>query len=224
MNQFKHAWDFYLNNWQYFFMLAAPVMFIEGLVAYLILPVQNLTQPEDIVDFFNSNASLIGLVGLFGTVLSISFLGGLYVSYDLKDKGENIDPLNALSIGFKKFFPFLGAYFICSIAIFFSAFLLILPAFYVAGRLALFPPLMMLENKGVMDSLRLSWDKTDEHGGILFGLTLVFFLITFLVASLLQLILEPGIGQIAVLAVLEYVVVIPWGYVYFSLYKSLKNQ
>ena len=83
---------------------------------------------------------------------------------------------------------------------------------------------MMLENKGVMDSLRLSWDKTDEHGGILFGLTLAFFLITFLVASLLQLILEPGIGQIAVLAVLEYVVVIPWGYVYFSLYKSLKNQ
>ena len=224
MNQFKHAWNFYLNNWQYFFILAAPVMFIEGLVAYLILPVQNLTQPEDIVDFFNSNASLIGLVGLFGTVLSISFLGGLYVSYDLKDKGENIDPLNALSKGFKKLFPFLGAYFICSIAIFFSAFLLILPAFYVAGRLALFPPLMMLENKGVMDSLRLSWDKTDEHGGILFGLTLVFFLITFLVASLLQLILEPGIGQIAVLAVLEYVVVIPWGYVYFSLYKSLKNQ
>ena len=74
MNQFKHAWNFYLNNWQYFFILAAPVMFIEGLVAYLILPVQNLTQPEDIVDFFNSNASLIGLVGLFGTVLSLSLI------------------------------------------------------------------------------------------------------------------------------------------------------
>ena len=82
MNQFKHAWNFYLNNWQYFFILAAPVMFIEGLVAYLILPVQNLTQPEDIVDFFNSNASLIVLVMLFGItytsgpwLLRVSVLG-----------------------------------------------------------------------------------------------------------------------------------------------------
>ena len=83
---------------------------------------------------------------------------------------------------------------------------------------------MMLEDKRVMDSLKLSWDKTDEHGGILFGLTLLFFSITLALASIFQTLLDPGIGQLVVLAIIEYVVVIPWGYVYFSLYKSLRNQ
>ena len=224
MNQFKHAWTFYINNWQYFLMLAAPVMGIEVITAYLILPVQSFTQPEDILDFLSTNGALISLVSFFGTLLSISFIGGLYVSYEVKDKGENIDPLNALLAGFKKFLPLFGAYLLCSIAVFFSAFLLILPAFYIAGRFSLFPALMMLEDKRVMDSLKLSWDKTDEHGGILFGLTLLFFSITLALASIFQSLLDPGIGQLVVLAIIEYVVVIPWGYVYFSLYKSLRNQ
>jgi hypothetical protein len=30
--------------------------------------------------------------------------------------------------------------------------------------------------------------------------------------------------QLVVLAIIEYVIVIPWGYVYFSLYKSLKRH
>ena len=224
MNQFKHAWTFYINNWQYFLMLAAPIMAIEAIAAYLISPIQGITQIEDIVDFYMNNVVLIILVVIFATLLTTSFMGGLFLSYDEKDKGENIDPLNALLAGFKKFLPLFCAYLLCSIAVFFSAFLLILPAFYIAGRFSLFPALIMLEDKRVMDSLKLSWDKTDEHGGILFGLTLSFFSISFFLASIFLSLLDPGIGQIVVLTIIEYVVVIPWGYVYFSLYKSLRNQ
>ena len=33
MNQFKNAWNFYLNHWQYFALLAAPILAIEVVTA-----------------------------------------------------------------------------------------------------------------------------------------------------------------------------------------------
>jgi hypothetical protein len=224
MNQFKHAWNFAFNNWQYFLILAAPVMAVEIATASLISPMQNVTQPEDFMIFINDNGTAIGTIGILGMLLSISFVGGLFVSYNAKDEGIDIEPLSALLAGFKKFFPILGAYLLASIAIFFSAFLLILPAFYIAGRLSLFSPLIMLENKSITESLQLSWERTDEHGGTLFGLTLLFFSITMLAASVVQSLLVPGIAQYILLGLVEYIIVIPWGYVYFSLYRSFKTQ
>ena len=38
MNQFKDAWNFYLNHWQYFALLAAPILAIEVVTAQLITP------------------------------------------------------------------------------------------------------------------------------------------------------------------------------------------
>jgi len=82
----------------------------------------------------------------------------------------------------------------------------------------------MLEDKGAIESLKLSWEKTDEHGTTLFGLTIAFFSLTMIFASVAQSIISPGLTQLVVLAIIEYVIVIPWGYVYFSLYKSLKRH
>ena len=72
--------------------------------------------------------------------------------------------------------------------------------------------------------MQLSWERTDEHGGTLFGLTLLFFSITMLAASVVQSLLVPGIAQYILLGLVEYIIVIPWGYVYFSLYRSFKTQ
>jgi hypothetical protein len=99
-----------------------------------------------------------------------------------------------------------------------------LPGIYVGARLALYPSYMMIENRGVIDSLKLSWEATDEHGGTLFGLTLLFIVITVIPAIVFQLMLVPGLMQIIILAVIEYVVVIPWAFLYYSLYFSQKNQ
>jgi hypothetical protein len=83
---------------------------------------------------------------------------------------------------------------------------------------------MMMENKGVFDSLKLSWEATDEHGSTLFGLTLLFLVVMLIPSSIFTSILDPGLTQIMILGVFEYVVVIPWSYMYFSLYKSQKKS
>ena len=52
--------------------------------------------------------------------------------------------------------------------------MLILPGFYLYGRLGLFPYLLCLMRKGAMDSLGESWTLTEEFATKLFLLTTTF--------------------------------------------------
>ncbi|MDA0775478.1 MAG: hypothetical protein O2846_03815 [Proteobacteria bacterium] len=224
MNQFRSAWNFYFNNWQFFAVLAAPVFFVEVAAAYLVIPLENATQPDDIIDFFSSNSGPIGLLGFLGMILSISFLGGMHVAFDAKYSDSSIEPLNALLSGFKKFFPLFGAYILSAIVVFFGLLLLILPGIYVGARLALFPAYIMLQNKGVLESLKLSWENTDEHGRTLFSLTIIFALLSIVLASIFSFVLDTGLVKVVILGIVEYVIIVPWIYIYYSLYKSQISQ
>ncbi|NCW10672.1 MAG: hypothetical protein EBW43_01475 [Proteobacteria bacterium] len=208
MNQFKDAWNFYLNHWQYFALLAAPILAIEVVTAQLLTltPLGSdaiLENPEDLAEFAASNGIYMGILGLLGIIASVSFVGGLIAAFDSKISGYSLDPMAALFIGFKKGLPIFGAYILCAIAVFFG--------------------FMMMENKGVFDSLKSSWEATDEHGGTLFGLTLLFIVIMLIPSSIFTSMLDPGFTQIMILGIFEYVIVIPWSYMYFSLYQSQKN-
>ena len=202
-------------------MLSAPVMMLEVAMASMIMPIQGATQPEDISNFLNENLFFLLPISVLGLVLSMAFMGAIFIAYASLESKKEVDALSILLAGIRKFFPLLGAYLIASICVIFGFILLILPAFYVAGRLCLFPALIMLENKSVIESLSISWEETDEHGGALFGLTFVFFALTIFFVLIAQSLLAPGLTQLIALAIIEYVIVIPWGYVYFSLYKSL---
>jgi hypothetical protein len=223
MNQFNNAWNFYFNNWQYFAILAAPVFAVEIATAYLLMPLEYIS-PENIADYFGGNIFSIGILSLVGTVLSVGFLGSLYLTFNAKSSSSELEPMSALFAGIQKFFPLFGAYVLSIIVVFFGLLLLILPGVYLAARLALFPAFIMLEGKGVTDSLKLSWERTDEHGGTLFLLTLSFVLLTAVLSAIFSLMLDQGIVQLIILGIIEYVVIIPWVYVYFSLYESQKSQ
>ena len=223
MNQFNNAWNFYFNNWQYFAVLAAPVFAVEIATAYFLLPLGDIS-PENIAEYFGVNVLSIGILSAVGTVLSVGFLGSLYLAFNSKSSASELEPMSALLAGVQKFFPLFGGYFLSIFAVFFGLLLLILPGIYLGARLALFPAFIMLEDKGVIDSLKLSWEKTDEHGGALFGLTLLFVLLTVIPSSIFSSLLDQGIVQLLILGIFEYVIIIPWVYVYFSLYQSQKSQ
>ena len=223
MNQFNNAWNFYFNNWQYFAVLAAPVFAVEIATAYFLLPLGDIS-PENIAEYFGVNVLSIGILSAVGTVLSVGFLGSLYLAFNSKSSASELEPMSALLAGVQKFFPLFGAYFLSIFAVFFGLLLLILPGIYLGARLALFPAFIMLEDKGVIDSLKLSWEKTDEHGGALFGLTLLFVLLTVIPSSIFSSLLDQGIVQLLILGIFEYVIIVPWVYVYYSLYQSQKSQ
>ena len=64
MNQFRNAWNFYLSNWQYFALLAAPIFAIEIVTAHLIMPIVEvrIDNPQDMAEFVEANGSYLLLL------------------------------------------------------------------------------------------------------------------------------------------------------------------
>ena len=224
MNQFKSSWEFAFSNWKYFLTLGLPLIAIESLTAFLIMPLGEMTQPEDLVDFFESNALIVGLIGIIGLVLQISLIGGLWVSYMAIDSKQDINPINALQAGLSKFFPIFGAYIVVVIASAFGFLLLILPGIYLTARFSLYAAHIMFEDSKVFESIGASWEKTDEHGSRLFMFTLIFALLIFVSVLIVSSIVPAGYAQNAINAFIEYAMTIPLGYIYFTLYKSIKSK
>ena len=167
---------------------------------------------------------MIGLVGLIGLIVQISFLGGIWVAYMSIDAGKEINPISALQAGLTKFFPLFGAYLLVTIVSTFGYLLLILPGIYLSARFGLFAAQIMFEDNKVLESISSSWEKTDEHGSKLFMFTLVFICLIFISALILGAIIPDGITQIIILSITEYIFIIPLGYIFFTLYKSLKTE
>ena len=224
MNQFKSSWEFAFSNWRYFLALGLPLIAIESLTAFLIMPLGEMTQPEDFVDFFESNALIVGLIVIIGLVLQISLIGGLWVSYMAIDSKQDINPINALQAGLSKFFPIFGAYIVVVIASAFGFLLLILPGIYLTARFSLYAAHIMFEDSKVFESIGASWEKTDEHGSRLFMFTLIFALLIFVSVLIVSSIVPAGYAQNAINAFIEYAMTIPLGYIYFTLYKSIKSK
>ena len=224
MNQFKTAWEFAFANWKYFLMLILPVVAVESLAGYIFLPLYDVTQPEDFANFFNDNSIAIILVFIMSTVLQVSLIGGLWVSFMAIDSGNTINPINALQAGLSKFFPLFGANIIIGIVSAFGFILLIIPGIYLTARFYLFGAQIMFEDNKVFESIAASWNKTDEYASKLFVYTLVFFSCIFFIAIILTLNMSPGILLNTLLAFIEYIFIIPLGYIYFTLYKSIKSS
>ena len=224
MNQFKAAWEFAFANWKFFLILGLPIIAMETILGYLVMPLNEMTQPEDFFEFFETNSLMIGLVGLIGLIVQISFLGGIWVAYMSIDVGKEINPISALQAGLTKFFPLFGAYLLVTIVSTFGYLLLILPGIYLSARFGLFAAQIMFEDNKVLESISSSWEKTDEHGSKLFMFTLVFICLIFISALILGAIIPDGITQIIILSITEYIFIIPLGYIFFTLYKSLKTE
>ena len=224
MNQFKAAWGFAFANWKFFLILGLPIIAMETILGYLVMPLNEMTQPEDFFEFFETNSLMIGLVGLIGLIVQISFLGGIWVAYMSIDSGKEINPISALQAGLTKFFPLFGAYLLVTIVSTFGYLLLILPGIYLSARFGLFAAQIMFEDNKVLESISSSWEKTDEHGSKLFMFTLVFICLIFISALMLGAIIPDGITQIIILSITEYIFIIPLGYIFFTLYKSLKTE
>ena len=224
MDQFKSSWIFTFANIKFFFVLALPVIAMESLTAHLIAPLVEMTQPEDIMEFFQNNAAVMFVLVIVGIIVQMAFLGGIWVSFVALDSNRDLNPISALQTGLAKFIPLFLGYIIYTIAMALGLLLLILPGIYIAARLSLFPAFIMLENKKTFESISSSWEATDEFGSKLFMFTLVFFSLSLVTGLILTSILPANIFQLVIVACAEYMFVIPLGYIYFTLYKTVKSN
>ena len=103
--------------------------------------------------------------------------------------------------------------------------MLVLPGFYLYGRLGLFPLFIMFEGKGTMDALGESWNLTEEVATKLFALTAIFMGIQF-IFGFIGGILDSNSSLWFLLAtvIIKYITLMPLFYLFFSLYESVKQN
>jgi hypothetical protein len=158
-------------------------------------------------------------------ILSVALSGGCMTAFRSLSSDGLISPYQALFAGLKKFFPLLWANILHSCAYGLGFLMLILPGFYLYGRLGLFPLFVMFENKGVMDSLGESWNTTDEVATKLFTLTAIFMSIQLGFGFFGGIIETDGLLWFLIAStIVKYATLMPLFYLFFSLYESVKNK
>ena len=158
-------------------------------------------------------------------ILSVALSGGCMTAFRSLSSDGLISPYQALFAGLKKFFPLLWANILHSCAYGLGFLMLILPGFYLYGRLGLFPLFVMFENKGVMDSLGESWNTTDEVATKLFTLTAIFMSIQLGFGFFGGIIGTDGLMWFLIAStIVKYATLMPLFYLFFSLYESVKNK
>ena len=158
-------------------------------------------------------------------ILSVALSGGCMTAFRSLSSDRLISPYQALFAGLKKFFPLLWANLLHSCAYGLGLLMLILPGFYLYGRLGLFPLFVMFENKGVMDSLGESWNTTDEVATKLFILTGIFLSIQLGFGFIGGMMGTDGALWFLIAATsIKYATLIPLFYLFFTLYESVKNK
>ena len=161
MQQFLSSISFCLKNIGYLFILCLPVMTLEialvSLIASLDIESSSDTAALEAIGEISAQVSLLVMASL---ILSVALSGGCMAAFRSLSTDGQMSPYQALFSGLKKFFPLLWSNILHSIAYGVGFLMLILPGFYLYGRLGLFPLFIMFEGKGVMDSFGESWNLT----------------------------------------------------------------
>ena len=226
MQQFLSSINFCLSNIGYLFILCLPVMTLEVALASLLASVdfQAGSDAAALEAIGNISGQFFVLV-LASLILSVALSGGCMAAFRSLTHAGSLTPYQALLQGLKNFFPLLWANILHSFAYGLGFLMLVLPGFYLYGRLGLFPLFIMFEGKGAMDSLSESWNLTEEVATKLFALTAIFMGIQF-IFGFIGGILDSNSSLWFLLAtvIIKYITLMPLFYLFFSLYESVKQN
>lgn len=226
MQQFFSSINFCMHNAGYLAILCLPVMTLEIALANLITSLDmEESSNTAVLESISEISTQVFLLVLASLILSVALSGGCMTAFRSLSSDGSVSPYQALFAGLKKFFPLLWANILHSIAYGLGFLMLILPGFYLYGRLGLFPLFIMFENKGVMDSFGESWNLTEEVATKLFSLTAIFMSIQLGFGFFGAIIGADGTLWFLIAATLiKYATLMPLFFLFFSLYKSSVNQ
>tara|TARA_B100001063_G_C16649602_1_gene495197 strand:- start:102 stop:797 length:696 start_codon:yes stop_codon:yes gene_type:complete len=230
MNQFNQAWSFYFKNWKSLLPISIPLLVFFSIVYYALLPkilpyLQN-NQTSQFIEFYESNKFSFDLINLFSNVIFVIFIGALSAQfYSLSANKKPLRTFEAYSKSYSKVVPLFLASIFSSILISFGFMLLIFPGIYLFARFSLFPFYIVIENKGPILALKLSWINTDKYGAKLSGYTFIFFILMLVTIVFSSSILSfLGLVGILTLISIEFCIfTIALCYLYFSLYMSMRT-
>ena len=242
MDQFNSSWRFVFKNFKDLISFGLPWLIFTIISVILIankLPKIQIDESAAIdvatnemistlTQFYENNASQLFVIELMTNILFIVFIASLNMQF--KNISNTKNPQNLFKV-LKKIYPKIPYLFIASfitgILVQIGFLILIFPGVYLFARLSLYPIYISLEDKGPIESIKCSWNATDEFGTKLTIYTLLIFILlivtTILTSSLLAL---TSLGLTLIVPVILFETVIfsmVLSYIYFSLYVFVKN-
>ena len=226
MQQFLSSINFCLTNIGYLFILCVPIITLEVALASLIGSIDIQTSSDSAaLEAIGEISFQFSILLIASIILSVALSGGCMVAFHSLSNENSMTPYQALLAGLKKFFPLLWANIIHSIAYGLGFLLLVLPGFYLYGRLGLFPLFIMFDDKGAMDSLGESWSLTEEFAAKLFFLTTIFMGIQLIFGFVSGTIMTDGsLWYLLISIFVKYASLMPLFYLFYSLYASTKYR
>ena len=172
-----------------------------------------LLVPVGILSYFSDRGWLIGLIYFVASILATLYIQGVLarIVQDVREDGKVDWSVGELLKSINpKLLPLLGLTIVLSILISIGLVLFIIPGIILALIWFVAVPVLIIEDKGVFDSMSRSGELTKGNRWRIFGLMLVVYIgvfVVFIIAALIAAVL-PILGLIAfvVLAVIVY----PW--------------
>ena len=239
MDQFNSSWRFVFKNFKSLVSFGLPWLIFSIISISFIsdkLPQVQIDENLDInrlieiyFQWYEANALQLFIISQTINIMFIFFIASLAVQFkNISDMGNAQSFFKVSKTIYLKIPYLFFAFFVTNILVQIGIMVLIFPGIYLFARLSLYPLYISLEHRGPIESLKCSWNATDEFGSRLTQYTLLFgfllILIILLTADLLALSL---LGAILVVPVILFEIIIfsmALSYIYFSLYKYIKNK
>ena len=223
INQLLSALLFFKNHFPILLNLCLPLIIIEVVAS---LGIVNLGINETMSNYlFIETIQTVSfpllILSLLSLILTMAFYGAMMLTFKCIDENIDFNIFNIYWASIKKFFPLLWSTMLASIAWAVGLILLILPGFYLFGRLGMYPAYIMFENKGAIESLSNAWNASDQEGARLFFLTTIFLGSQFLLGLIIGSLFITNAVVFIVVAALKYFTYVMLFYLYYTLYKSI---
>lgn len=132
------------------------------------------------------------VVGWVAWIIGIYILQGMVVKIAVAGfNGKTMNPMDALTAGVKLFLPLFGLGIVVGLGIFLGFLLLIVPGVILAVIWSAATGVLVVEQKGVFDSMQRSRDLTRGYRWQIFGLGVIFWIVSIIIGMLFG-----GIGAV----------------------------
>jgi len=120
-----------------------------------------------------------------GTIVASVVQGALIFAAVRDFNGENATLGEAFRIGLRYFFPLLGMGLLVGLGVMAGLVLLVIPGVLMALGWAIAAPIMIVEEKGITESIGRSWELTKGYKRWIFLLWVILMLISFVIGGVL---------------------------------------
>ena len=135
--------------------------------------------------FSSSTAILTGLIGFFAFLFLSVVLQATLIVATLNDLGNRAISLgDCINQAIRKFLPLLGLGLLCGFFISFGLLLLIVPGVILYLMWIVAAPVMMAEDRGIIDSLKRSAELTSGSKGMIFLLVVIFIIVSIIISAI----------------------------------------